>query len=150
MKWFSLWVCAFCLLVTQSDPVHAGKINYVSDANMAREMYDRVNKTRPSAVNKKGHEAVIRSRLKCYAKHHDIATRIGTCNNLYTTELIRLARKNITAKPTLGKFVLSVRMCPIMYNMCMGKTKHDEKSCVTFERQCIDHVLDVYWRGSKY
>lgn len=119
-----------------------------SNIGAVRELYDQVQRTMPSEVNAQENTEVIRERLRCYEKNHDYAERIQICNNAYVKNIVALARKAIRARPSLGEFVSNVDSCPVLYNLCMGKTEQDKSRCVLFERQCIDYTLDTYWRGS--
>lgn len=119
-----------------------------SNIDVARELYARVNKTLPSVVNARENEKIIRDRLECYAEDNDYARRIRICNNLYAKALVKQARETLTSRPDMGLFVSNIIMCPIMQNMCVGQTGNNMERCVTFERQCVDYMLDSYWRGA--
>jgi len=124
------------------------KIDHKSNIEVARELYEKVNKTLPSVVSAKENELVVRNRLECYAENNDYTRRIRTCNNAYSKALVKQARNTLTSRPDIGLFVKNVNLCPVMYNMCVGLTENDREKCITFERQCIDYTLDAFWRGA--
>jgi hypothetical protein len=113
-----------------------------------RELYKKVNETLPSVVNSKEHDEIIHQRLECYAMYDDYRSRISNCNNAYVKTLVEQARTTIKSRPDMGLFVSNVSICPVMYNLCVGKTRNDVSKCVVFEKQCIDYTLDTYWRGA--
>lgn len=119
-----------------------------SNVHLARNLYELVNKTRPSEVSSEENSAIIERRLECYGAHADYTTRIRNCNNAYVKDIVEQARAAIASRPDMGKFVSNINMCPVMHNMCIGKTQNDMKRCVLFERQCVDYMLDTYWRGA--
>lgn len=124
------------------------EIEEKTNIEFAREIYDKVNNTLPSIVGAKNHEQIIRERLECYAIDSDYARRIRVCNNLYAKAIVKQARDALTSRPDMGKFVMNVNLCPVMYSMCMGIADNNKNRCITFERQCIDYNLDSYWRGA--
>lgn len=119
-----------------------------SNIERARQLYQKVNTTLASVVSAREHEAIIRERLECYAENSDYTKRIGLCNNLYAKSIVKQARESLTSRPEMGLFVKNISLCPVMHNMCIGKTNNDNERCVVFERQCIDYMLDSYWRGA--
>lgn len=124
------------------------EIEEKTNIEFAREIYNKVNNTLPSIVSAKNHEQIIRERLECYAIDSDYARRIRVCNNLYAKAIVKQARDALTSRPDMGKFVMNVNLCPVMYSMCMGVADNNKNRCITFERQCIDYNLDSYWRGA--
>lgn len=114
-----------------------------------RDLYEKVNQTLVSSVSARENTQIIRDRLECYAVHNDYAARIRVCNNTYVKAIVKQARQEVKSRPDIGRFVKRVNLCPIMYNLCVGKTKNDQERCIEFERQCIDHMLDAYWRGAE-
>ena len=118
-----------------------------TNIEMVRELYDEVNNTLPSVVSSQKHTAIIRKRLECYEKNYDYTKRIRTCNNAYVKALVEQARKDIQSHPDMGNFVKNVNICPVMYSMCVGQTGNNVDRCIVFEKQCIDHMLDKFWRG---
>ncbi len=138
-----------CLMRLSAPPLAGAKdLTGNSNIQLVRELYAHVRDTSPSEVNAEENTLAIQNRLKCYEENHDYGQRIQICNNKYTKRLVQLARKAIHTRPNLGEFVINVDMCPIIYNLCMGKTKDNKERCILFERQCIDYTLDMFWRGS--
>lgn len=123
-------------------------VEHRSNIDIARELYERVNNTRPSVVSAKVHEEIIRERLECYARNNDYARRIRECNNLYAKSIVKQARTVLTSRPDMGLFVKNINLCPVVHNMCIGQTENDVEKCIVFERQCIDYTLDTFWRGA--
>lgn len=120
-----------------------------TNIEMVRALYEEVNKTLPSVVSSKEHVAIIHDRLECYKTNYDYTKRIRTCNNAYVKDLVEQARKDIQSHPDMGNFVKKINICPVMYSMCVGQTGNDVERCVVFEKQCIDHMLDKFWRGGE-
>jgi hypothetical protein len=119
-----------------------------SNIQLVRELYGKVRETLPSEVNAEENTLAIQNRLKCYEENHDYGQRIQICNNKYVKAIVHNARSAVHSRPNLGEFVLNIDLCPILYNMCMGKTEDNKERCMLFERQCIDYTLDMFWRGS--
>lgn len=119
-----------------------------SNIDMVRQLYRKVNTTIPSTVSAKQYENTIRKRLECYLDNSDYIKRIGLCNTSYEKSIIKEARNSLASRPEMGLFVNNITLCPVMYNMCIGNQNNDIERCIIFERQCIDHTLDTYWRGS--
>lgn len=119
-----------------------------SNIERARQLYQKVNMTLPSVVSAKKHEEIILERLECYAENSDYAKRIGLCNNQYAKDIVKQARESLTSRPEMGLFVKNIQLCPVVHNMCTGQTNNDRERCIVFERQCIDYMLDSYWRGA--
>ncbi len=124
----------------------ARDVQHVSDMDRIRKYYTRVNETLPSRTNATANETIIRNRLACYAEHADYNKRVKICNGRYTRDLVKSLRAAIRSQPDIGNFLVTVSVCPVIYNLCAGKTD-DEERCVLFERQCIDSALDIFWRG---
>lgn len=118
-----------------------------TNIEMVRSLYEEVNKTLPSVVSSKEHISIIHKRLECYEKNDDYTKRIRVCNNAYVKALVEQARKDIQSKPDMGNFVEKINICPVMYSMCIGQTHNNVERCIVFEKQCIDHILDKFWRG---
>lgn len=142
----SLAAMVCCLGLALTAP--ARDIAEATNLQVVRNLYEEVRKTRASEINASENTQTIVDRLQCYERNHDYGQRIQICNNAYIKRIIYLARMSIHSRPDLGKFVQHVGMCPIQYNLCMGQTQNDKERCILFERQCIDHTLDVFWRGS--
>jgi len=142
-------ICAFLLVglvVFRATGYHLLKPE--SNIEMVRALYREVNNTLPSVVSADEHALIIRKRLECYAENDDYTRRIRVCNNAYVKALVEQARKDINSRPDMGNFVQYINVCPVMYSMCVGKTANNVDRCVVFEKQCIDHILDKFWRGS--
>ncbi|MDD2467638.1 MAG: hypothetical protein PHI97_26960 [Desulfobulbus sp.] len=119
----------------------------LNNNQLVRFYYQQVEKTAPSTVDEQQHIQVIRERLNCYFANNEYTERVNNCNGPYVKDIVALARQSLTARPSLGAFVRILNICPVLYNMCMGN-KNDGEQCILFERRCIDHVLDKYWRGN--
>lgn len=141
----SIIAVLLCMLISAS--AFAGKIKHESNIDLVRDIYNKVNQTVPSIVNAEGNTKLIRARLKCYAEHPSYSQRTQICNDAYLKKIVYLAREAIHSNPDIGRFIPNVSMCPIMFNLCMGKTDKNSTRCIIFERQCIDYNLDVFWRG---
>ncbi|XPV77542.1 MAG: hypothetical protein ACNI27_06420 [Desulfovibrio sp.] len=137
-------IFVFCLSIPTT--ITARELKPVSNIDFVRELYRKVNNTPPAQVSRREHERIIRDRLQCYESTFDYLERLQKCNLRYNKAITRQARTAIDAQPRIGLFVKSLIMCPIMYNLCSGKTDNDEERCIQFERQCIDYTLDHYWR----
>ncbi len=148
MKYFLFTICILCITIPQD--VSARKLKPISNIDFVRELYVKVNKTPPALVSKKKHEEIIRRRLKCYETTFQYSERIEKCNLQYNNEIVNQARKAIISSPQIGLFVRNLVMCPIMYNLCSGKTNNNRERCIQFERQCIDYTLDKYWRDEPH
>lgn len=96
-------------------------------------------------------KAVVKRRNDCYGSLSNISSRLTICRKRYLYDILSLARQNIKSSPTLGKFMLCVRECPLAYSMCEG-TEHKEvdinSECTVEEVKCIESCLDLYWRGT--
>lgn len=124
------------------------KIESKTNIDFVRELYEKVNNTLPSVVSANENEKIIQDRLQCYAENDDYKQRIRMCNNFYAKRLVSQARSRLTSRPDIGFFIKNVNLCPVMYSMCVGQTANDKERCVTFERQCVDYMLDEFWRGA--
>ena len=139
---------ALMLSLCSAHAVRAKDLTGNSNIQLVRELYSKVRETLPSEVNAQENTQAIQERLKCYEENHDYGQRIQICNNKYVKHIVHNARKAVHSRPNLGEFVLNIDLCPILYNMCMGKTEDNKDRCILFERQCIDYTLDMFWRGS--
>lgn len=145
MKYFlHLIICMLGITIPQA--VSARELKPVSNIDFVRELYVRVNNTPLALISKREHEEIIKKRLKCYETTFQYSNRIEKCNLPYNNAIVRQARKAISSRPRIGLFVRNLVMCPIMYDLCSGKTNNDVERCIQFERQCIDYTLDNYWR----
>ncbi len=115
------------------------------------ELYNKVNATLPSFRAKKEFETIILDRIDCFESNVSYRDRINICLHEYRGDITDVAREFIAGRPQLGLFIENVSLCPIMYNLCQGQKDLQEfetnNLCIRFERQCIDYMLDEYWRG---
>jgi hypothetical protein len=118
-----------------------------SNIELVRYYYAEVKKTEPSMVDAEQHMQLIQARLKCYFDNPMFTERVNNCNPTYINKIVQLARDSLTARPSLGDFTRKINICPVLYNMCMGK-EGEQGECVLYERKCIDYFLDKFWRGN--
>jgi hypothetical protein len=109
--------------------------------------YEWIARVQPSKVGSEGFAQIIRNRLTCYARSATPLERFRVCSTPYVDEIIRNARQYVKSKPDIGRFIWRVQFCPIIHSMCIGE-HHGLEDCILMERQCIDAVLDLYWRGA--
>ena len=96
-------------------------------------------------------EALVKKRNDCYGSHSELSSRLSDCRKHYLSDILALARQNIKSAPSLGKFMLCVRECPLTYSMCRGAESDEanpDVECSIKEVQCIEACLDLYWRGT--
>lgn len=96
-------------------------------------------------------KAIVMRRNSCYEGLSNPTSRLKTCRKRYLNDILDLARNNIKSAPSMGKFILSVRECPLAYSMCQGTEPEETDAnlvCTVREIQCIEACLDTYWRGS--
>ncbi len=96
-------------------------------------------------------KAVVKRRNDCYGNLSNFSSRLTVCRKHYLSDILALARKNIKSSPSLGKFMLCVRECPLVYAMCEGAGLNEgdiDLECTVEEIQCIESCLDKYWRGT--
>ncbi len=97
-------------------------------------------------------KAVAVARNDCYEGLSNLSLRLTKCRKHYSFDILELARQNIKSSPSLGKFMLCVRECPLAYSMCRGDESieaNDDSECYVKEVQCIEACLDLYWRGTE-
>ncbi len=97
-------------------------------------------------------KTVVRSRNDCYEGLSDLSLRLTKCRKRYLSDILALARQNIKSSPSLGRFMLCIRECPLAYSMCRGEESieaNNDSECIVREVQCIEVCLDYYWRGSE-
>ena len=114
------------------------------------ELFNAVNATVPSNVSVEENRAIIRQRIACFAQNFSYTKRAKLCMQQYQQDIVAAARSNVSGRPEIGLFIKNMTNCPIMYNLCAGQVDREHKTldiCVDFERQCIDRMLDTYWRG---
>lgn len=147
MKVFTVLIVCFISIIIFSYKNY-NRLAIRTNIQIVRELYELVSKTPPSNVSEKENDVIIKQRLRCYAEYGEYETRIRKCNNLYAKSIVAQAKSVIMPRPDLGNFVRNLSICPVMHSLCLGKTDNDKEKCIAFERQCIDYVLDEYWRGS--
>jgi len=136
------------LMILLLYPQNARELVPEKNMDKARKLYEAVLKVDASSTSKDAFEKIIQERLQCYEENWFYADRVEMCRSTYMTDLVQEARKTIKSMPDMGNFLVKVRNCPIVYSICKGEREGDSKGCVQVERQCIDYVLDRYWRGT--
>ena len=121
--------------------------NRLSNIEIARELYQKVEKTKIAQIYNDEYLKAIENRMECYVKYHTYEDRVNICSSDYQKQIIRIASKTANKRPMIGKFVMKINECPVMFNMCRGQQKTVEE-CVVFEKKCIDFFLDKFWRGA--
>lgn len=150
---YSSIVIALCILPLAFSVAFAGQVNLFTeqDAVDINALFLDVSNTAPSGVSVDQNTAIIRQRIDCFAQNFSYTQRFKICMNTYQKSVVATARVNIEGRPEIGLFIKNVAYCPIMYNLCIGQIdsqKGNSDTCVKFERQCIDLMLDRYWRGA--
>ncbi|MCD7983006.1 MAG: hypothetical protein LUG19_01965 [Desulfovibrio sp.] len=115
------------------------------------ELFREVNATPPSNVSVEENSAIIRERVACFARNFSYVKRAKICMDTYQRDIVATARANVSGRPEIGPFVKNIEYCPVMYNLCEGQVDAQHRTspgfCIRFERQCIDYMLDKFWRG---
>lgn len=139
------FICLLLVYYATTDMV-VYKADSRTEIQASQDLYNKVIKTRPSRVNAKAYEDIIKTRLGCFDDNYDFTTRMKVCNKQYALDIIKISRKTIQSRPRIGTFISYVTDCPIVSSICKGTDASDEE-CIQLERQCIDFALDNYWRG---
>ncbi len=92
-------------------------------------------------------EEISAARIRCY--HTTPIGRLDICSKDYTYQILEAGRQEVDSAPDLGNFISQVSYCPIVHSICMGE-KDDLNQCIKAESQCIDGMLDLYWRGKPF
>ncbi len=115
-------------------------------------LFTEVNETKASFTAVLENTTVIKERIQCFADNFSYQRRANFCLNEYRNDLVTVAREFVEGRPEVGIFLKNVAYCPVMYNLCQGQTEmrkiDSQNLCIQFERQCIDLMLDKYWRGT--
>ncbi|WP_417292445.1 hypothetical protein [Desulfovibrio porci] len=146
--WLALCVMA---LVAVHGPARADNFFLIQDASDMSELFREVNATPPSNVSVEENSAIIRERVACFARNFSYVKRAKICMDTYQRDIVATARANVSGRPEIGPFVKNIEYCPVMYNLCEGQVDAQHRTspgfCIRFERQCIDYMLDKFWRG---
>ncbi|MBF0200247.1 MAG: hypothetical protein HQK66_02850 [Desulfamplus sp.] len=96
-------------------------------------------------------EEVVRDRIFCYSSTSEYSLRLLNCRKEYIYRLLRTAREKIKSAPSLGKFILCIRDCPLSFSLCKGEEYLEATGieCEDMEILCIENCFDRYWRGSR-
>lgn len=143
----------FASILLCGTAAHAQSTNSLLDVDAMdiTLLFSVVNQVIPSNVSIKEYEAIIGERTMCFARNFSYARRVKLCMEKYVRNIVSTSRSHISGRADIGLFVKHVAYCPSMYNFCMGQMDNDDSrsrdACVTFERQCIDYMLDNHWRG---
>ncbi len=128
----------------------AGTIYSDADKDIFK-LFSEVNETEASFTAVDEITQLIKTRLQCFEDNFSYEKRVTLCITDYRDNIIAVARQLIKARPDVGTFLKNLDYCPIMHNLCQGQSKmrkiQDPNLCITFERKCIDLMLDKYWRG---
>lgn len=110
--------------------------------------YEQVRETPLSSALKADLEKIVEARLDCYLDEQGYDGRLQECRNNYLTATIAMARQKVPAAPLLGNFILCIQDCPISHAICAGEHSYNNGvDCVAIESRCLEHCLDLYWRG---
>ena len=127
-------------------PSHTYQVAQLNTMQASLALYRQVQKTKLSATSRELFYDTVNKRLDCYLQHGDYLDRLQICNRNYVNTIIEKARIQLKTMPAVGAFARELRMCPIVYAICMGECGDREK-CIEMELRCIDYYLDLYWRG---
>ncbi|MDR0356577.1 MAG: hypothetical protein LBJ64_12710 [Deltaproteobacteria bacterium] len=126
-------------------------------------LYEGIENLHPSSLSPELME-IVKRRTDCYGESPTSRLN-GECNTRYLEDLIEVGRRNILSAPRIGYFLIDVKICPIMYSICMGEradlvcreiggemsctnSPDNDVRCTAVEAKCIDGVLDEHWRGA--
>lgn len=146
-------------------------VSRVDDSGLSlftlRNIYADIEKVHPSHLTPQLLK-VVQQRVECY-RATPTARLYGYCHSNYLEDIVSIGRAEIHSAPQLGKFLTSVKFCPIVYSICMGEEKTgqgcqsglqgvvecnvddydgDDNICNGMESRCIDAIFDRYWRGA--
>ncbi|MDR1576767.1 MAG: hypothetical protein LBT86_00860 [Deltaproteobacteria bacterium] len=112
------------------------------------ELYNFLITVNPSNLNPQL-KTMVEDRIRCYA---DVPSNrlTGLCKDSYANSLIKIGRRGIASAPNLGGMLREISLCPIVYSVCRGHGDggdDDQERCVYVESQCLDGLLDYFWRG---
>ena len=144
----SLLFLTMLLFITGSSAATAAPTD--PDQLDVNGLFCAVNATPPSTISVDENTAIIKRRVECFSQNFSYVRRVKLCMDDYQRDIVATARNNVSGRPEIGLFIKDVAHCPIMYNLCAGQAdmkKKDLSRCIQFERQCIDLMLDRYWRG---
>lgn len=136
------------VLILMFVPMNYKRAHADYDYSYAKQLYATVRVVPQSQDNMPQLNRIIDNRLACYAEASDLQERISECIPIYTTALVAFARDNVHSNPLLGRFISESEACPVMYSICRGAENLSEEQCKAREAQCIEYMLDKYWRGS--
>jgi len=142
----ALLLLTVCVLVFV--PMNYSDTNGNNDYTYAEQLYEKVRQVPASDDYRLEITRIIRRRLDCYANSATLHERISECMPPYTNDLVTFSRDHIHSSPLLGLFVNESEACPMVDSIWRGTENLSEEECVVLEEQCIEFMLDKYWRGS--
>lgn len=154
LHYYATWALAVIALmlltvcVLMFVPMNYSPTVHGDDYSYAEQLYEQVRQVPCSDHNAPGLKRIIEQRLDCYAGSDDLRVRLSNCIPTYTTELVAFARDNIHSSPMLGRFVSEAEACPVVFSICRGTDNLTVEECTVMEEQCVEYMLDNYWRGS--
>lgn len=113
-------------------------------------LYAEIKETPLSYNNDHKVESIIKERLVCYDQAESFMQRDNECYTRYATEIVAFSLANIRSNPLLGHFLSRVKVCPVAYSICRGTDQLSIDKCIDVEQQCLDYMLDKYWRGNNH
>jgi hypothetical protein len=136
------------IIILMFIPVNYTKVKNENYYGYLEDLYTEVENAKLSNDNSKDIDEIIERRLACYASSISYRKRIAECNPQYIADLVSFARENVRSNPLLGNFVINSGSCPVMFNVCRGTENKSTEECIKIENQCIELMMDKYWRGS--
>lgn len=144
------FLAAVLLLLVLTNPFHKKKNAWDFYESMVKG-YEDIQHVELSELEG-DLRAVVTARNECYGQYSDLGSRLSICRKEYLSDILALSRQKVKAAPSLGKFMLCVRECPLAYSMCRGtepKVEDTNAECAMQEVRCIESCLDQYWRGTE-
>ncbi|MBW2185758.1 MAG: hypothetical protein JRG71_04910 [Deltaproteobacteria bacterium] len=129
-------------------PVNYTQVQADYDYGYLADLYREVEQIKVPNENRGYLSEIIENRLSCSADSKSYRERMTDCNPKYKADLVLFAREHIRSNPLLGSFVVNSELCPVMYNICRGTGDNSKEKCIELEGQCIEFMLDKYWRGN--
>lgn len=142
----ALTLLAVCVLIFV--PMNYSAIRNDNDFADAKKLYEKVRQVPGSTDYRPKIKRIIRNRLDCYAASGSLRERISECMPRYTSDLVTFSRGHIRSSPLLGLFISESEACPVVYSICRGSENLTPEQCEALEEQCVEFMLDRYWRGS--
>lgn len=90
---------------------------------------------------------IAAARSECYRRTPE--GRTEACAGEYLNAVVAAGKRSINSAPDMGAFIHNVSRCPVVHSLCMGEF-FDPGRCLRMEAQCIEGILDRYWRGRPF